>query len=166
MSQQHLTHLDHLLGSRTRARLVTIIVSPYPRTLHFRALVRAADCGIGFARKEIATLERMRVIRCRRTGRHGLFFDPNESHPLFCALERLVEATRMMDDGKVPACIDERMPYEYRGDEFYPHKVRGTRISKRDIEKERWRVEHELESWLEREPPSSSPEDVSPQGEW
>lgn len=54
--------LDELLGSRTRARLVTALLEAPDHTLHLRALVRATGSSVSGIQREVARLEAMGLV--------------------------------------------------------------------------------------------------------
>jgi len=109
MSQRHITTLDHLLGSRVRARLVVALLKEPGRHPCFRDLAREAGPGVSFVRRETAMLERMGLIRHTRAG-GALRFDVVTCHPLYAPLRELIRAAARLD-GDAPQMKGSRSPY-------------------------------------------------------
>jgi len=123
MSQRHITTLDHLLGSRVRARLVVALLTEPGRHPCFRDLAREAGPGVSFVRRETAMLERLGLIRHTRAG-GALRFDVVTCHPLYAPLRELVRASERLDGGDGPRMKDSRLPYESLRDERWSDRAR------------------------------------------
>lgn len=84
--------LSDLLGSRTRARILSLLVANAKRGFHVRELVREVGTGSSGVQREIARFERMGLVRSEngRDGRRVVRLV--EEHPLAGPLAGLVAA--------------------------------------------------------------------------
>jgi tRNA nucleotidyltransferase (CCA-adding enzyme) len=94
MSHQHLTTADHLLGSRTRARLLRIVLFQRDGRPWVRDLCRRVGTGTSSLRRELDLLCGIGLINMHREG-GAAFFEPVQGHPL---IEPLTQALAFADD--------------------------------------------------------------------
>lgn len=126
MAQRHDSTLEHLLGSRVRARLIASFVVHADRQPYLRELVREAGPGVRFVKHEIAELERMRLVTSDRRG-GGIFFVTDTCHPLYGPLRDLVRAASWVDGDDSLQPLDWLMRYELRPDEYIHPRIRTAR---------------------------------------
>ncbi len=100
MPRQPRSLLESLLGSGARALVLDRLLSAPSGHYWMRELVRHTGVGISSVQREIARLEALGLICMGRSG-HGIYFELNETHPLYEPLISLVAACRAID-GPVP----------------------------------------------------------------
>lgn len=71
--KENIDILAELLGSKTRARLLALLLSEPSRRLHLRELVRQSGVGSSSVQRELEHLERIGVIRSERAGSNRFF---------------------------------------------------------------------------------------------
>ncbi len=100
--------------------LVSLLSEPGRRPW-LRQLVYESGSSMSFVRRELAELERMGLVRSKRTGR-GFLFEAQPCHPLYRPLLDLIRAAARVDAGEGPRKLTYRMPYEVRppGEESWP----------------------------------------------
>lgn len=126
MAQRHESTLEHLLGSRVRARLVASLVVDGGHRPYLRELIRDAGPGVRFVKHEVAELERLRIIRSDRRGA-GIFFETDTSHPLYEPLRDLVRAASWIDGDGSLRPLEWVMRYESGADELLRPRIRKSR---------------------------------------
>ncbi len=84
--------LEGLLGSRSRARLLTIFVTHPGEEYYAQRLIDMAGLAEGSVRYELRQLEHLGLLVTRRQGRER-FYRINERHPLFAELKQMVYKT-------------------------------------------------------------------------
>ena len=98
--------LADLLGSATRAKVLTALLEPPRRAVHLRELIRRCDSGSSGVQREVARLERIGLVHSERdeTGRRMIALA--DGHPLLAGLEELVAAESAADvDGADSAAV-------------------------------------------------------------
>jgi len=89
--------LADLLGSRTRARLLTLFLMHPDDEFYLREAVRAAKVSLSPAQNELARLSELGVLTERRRGSNR-YFRANRHHPLFQELRSVVLKTAGIGD--------------------------------------------------------------------
>lgn len=84
--------LEGLLGSKSRARLLTIFVSHPTEEFYAQRLTTITRLAESSVRYELGRLERLGVLVARREGREK-YFRINDRHPLFPELKQMVYKT-------------------------------------------------------------------------
>jgi len=81
-----------LLGSETRARVLTLLLAQPRRTYHLRELIRLADCGASGVQREIARLEGLGLVVSERTAAGRRALRVVDEHRLLEPLQALIDA--------------------------------------------------------------------------
>lgn len=81
--------LEMLLGSRTRAALLTVFSTQPAEDFYARQLARKTGLALATVQLELSKLERLGLVTARRRGREKLY-RVVERHPFFPELKRLV----------------------------------------------------------------------------
>jgi len=89
--------LANLLGSNTRARLLTLFLMQPDDEFYLREAVRAAGVSLSPAQQELARLSGLGVLTERRRGSNR-YFSANRQHPLFEELRSMVLKTTGIGD--------------------------------------------------------------------
>lgn len=89
--------LANLLGSNTRARLLTLFLMQPDDEFYLREAVRAAGVSLSPAQQELARLSGLGVLTERRRGSNR-YFRANRHHPLFEELRSMVLKTTGIGD--------------------------------------------------------------------
>lgn len=82
--------LDALLGSATRARLLTILLAAPLREHHLRELIRLVGGGSSGVQREVDRFEKLGLLQTRRSNEGRRLVMATESHPLLEPLRRLI----------------------------------------------------------------------------
>lgn len=86
------TMLAELLGSATRAQVLTAPLEPPRRAVHLRELIRRCDSGSSGVQRGVARLERIGLVRSERDDAGRRMIALADGHPLLAGLEELVAA--------------------------------------------------------------------------
>ena len=89
--------LADLLGSKTRAKLLTLFLMQPDDEFYLREAVRAAGVSLSPAQQELARLSGLGVLTERRRGSNR-YFRANRHHPLFEELRSMVLKTTGIGD--------------------------------------------------------------------
>ena len=84
--------LATLLGSETRARVLTLLLVQPRRTYHLRELIRLAGCGASGVQREVARLEGLGLVVSERTAAGRRALRVIDEHVLLEPLRALVAA--------------------------------------------------------------------------
>ena len=84
--------LATLLGSETRARVLTLLLVQPRRTYHLRELIRLAGCGASGVQREVARLEGLGLVASARTAAGRRALRVVDEHVLLEPLRALVDA--------------------------------------------------------------------------
>jgi predicted nucleotidyltransferase len=84
--------LGTLLGSETRARVLSLLLVQPRRTYHLRELIRLAGGGASGVQREVARLEGLGLVVSRRTAEGRRALRAVDQHPLLEPLQALVAA--------------------------------------------------------------------------
>ena len=84
--------LATLLGSATRARVLTVLLAQPRRTYHLRELIRLAGGGASGVQREVARLEGLGLVVSERTAAGRRALRVVDEHPLLEPLQALVDA--------------------------------------------------------------------------
>ena len=82
--------LDALLGSATRARLLTILLAAPLREHHLREPIRLVGGGSSGVQREVDRFEKLGLLQTRRSNEGRRLVMATESHPLLEPLRRLI----------------------------------------------------------------------------
>jgi predicted nucleotidyltransferase len=94
--------LATLLGSQTRARVLSLLLARPRRSYHLRELIRLAGGGASGVQREIARLEGLGLVASERTAEGRRTLRVVDEHPLLEPLQTLVDA----EVGALPAGAD------------------------------------------------------------
>lgn len=99
--------LEILLGSRTRAALLTAFSTQPAEDFYARQLARKTGLALASVQLELSKLERLGLVTARRRGREKLY-RVVERHPFFPDLKRLVYKSTALGEplGRVLAELD------------------------------------------------------------
>jgi predicted nucleotidyltransferase len=84
--------LSTLLGSKTRARVLTILLTRPRRAYHLRELIRQAGGGASGVQREVGRLERLGLLTSERTAAGRRELRVVDEHQLLEPLQALVDA--------------------------------------------------------------------------
>src|SRR5438105_13462797 len=84
--------LEGLLGSKSRARLLTIFVTHPPDEFYAQRLTTMTGLAESSVRYELSRLERLGLLLARKAGREK-YYRINDRHPLFPELKQMVYKT-------------------------------------------------------------------------
>jgi predicted nucleotidyltransferase/DNA-binding transcriptional ArsR family regulator len=84
--------LEDLLGSRTRASLIRLLLDDPARAFHLRELVRAVGGGVSSVQAEVARLERLGIVTSTRDERGWRIIRLVAGHPVASAFAGLIAA--------------------------------------------------------------------------
>lgn len=84
--------LDELLGSTTRAQLLTVLLTEPRRECHLRELIRLVGGGSSGVQREVDRLEKFGLLQTRRSDDGRRLVVAAESHPLLEPLRALIAA--------------------------------------------------------------------------
>jgi predicted nucleotidyltransferase len=98
------TMLDDLLGSATRARLLTVLLATPRKEHHLRELIRLVGGGSSGVQREVDRFEKLGLLQTRRSDEGRRLVIATESHPLLQPLRELIaaDATGEPDDRADP----------------------------------------------------------------
>ncbi len=102
--------LAELLGSVTRARVLTTLLTPPRCARHLRELVRCCDAGTSGVQREVTRLERIGLVRSERDQAGRRMISVVADHPLLPALEKLVAAASPAEGAAAPSAGGTRVP--------------------------------------------------------
>jgi DNA-binding transcriptional ArsR family regulator len=97
MNHRHATTADHLLGSRTRVRLLGVLLFPPEGRMWVRELCRRVGTGASGIQRELLWLRSAGLVRMRREG-GAAYYEVIEGHPLIGGLRQLLESAESMDE--------------------------------------------------------------------
>jgi predicted nucleotidyltransferase len=100
--------LADLLGSATRAKVLTALLAPPRQAVDLRELIRRCGTGSSGVQREVARLERIGLVRSDRddTGRRMIALA--DGHPLLAGIEELVAGeAAAVDVYPSPASVPE-----------------------------------------------------------
>ncbi|MCX6364241.1 MAG: nucleotidyltransferase domain-containing protein [Actinobacteria bacterium] len=103
--------LGTLLGSETRARVLSLLLVQPRRTYHLRELIRLAGGGASGVQREVARLEGLGLVVSERTAEGRRALRIVDEHPLLEPLRALVaaELAAHTPAGSVPLQLDARL---------------------------------------------------------
>jgi hypothetical protein len=103
--------LGTLLGSETRARVLSLLLVQPRRTYHLRELIRLAGGGASGVQREVARLEGLGLVVSERTAQGRRALRTVDEHPLLEPLQALVAAgvAAHTPTGSVPLQLDARL---------------------------------------------------------
>ena len=84
--------LGTLLGSETRARVLSLLLARPCRTYHLRELIRLAGGGASGVQREVARLEGLGLVVSERTAEGRRALRMVDEHPILGPLQALVDA--------------------------------------------------------------------------
>ena len=84
--------LGTLLGSETRARVLSLLLARPCRTYHLRELIRLAGGGASGVQREVARLEGLGLVVSERTAEGRRALRMVDEHPILEPLQALVDA--------------------------------------------------------------------------
>lgn len=87
----------HSLFPRARAEIFRLLLANSGTELHLRDLARQSGMAVGALQKEVQRLEEMELIMSRRDG-NRLYYQANDSHPLYPEIRGIVEKTCGLQD--------------------------------------------------------------------
>jgi hypothetical protein len=99
MNHQHVTIADHLMGSRTRARLLRILIFPDGQRVWVRELCRRCGTGFSCVQRELLWLRGAGLIRMHRDG-GAAYYEVVEGHPLLHGLRQLIDSADLLDEAR------------------------------------------------------------------
>jgi DNA-binding transcriptional ArsR family regulator len=97
VNHRHVTTADHLMGSRSRARLLRILVFPDGERVWVRELCRRVGTGISSVRRELSWLRDMGLVEMYREG-GAAYYEVIEGHPLLHGLRQLIDSADSLDE--------------------------------------------------------------------
>ena len=97
MSYRHVTTADHLLGSRTRARLLRILLFPDGNRVWVREMCRRVGTGFSSVQRELLWLRQVGLVQMYREGGTA-YYEAIEGHPLLEVLRRLIDSADELDE--------------------------------------------------------------------
>ncbi len=89
--------LQTLLGSRTRAALLTLFCTRPAEQFYSRKLARDMGFALASVQQELVRMERLDLVTTERRGKEKLY-RVNEQHPFFPELKRLVYKSTALGD--------------------------------------------------------------------
>jgi len=97
MNHRHVTTADHLMGSRTRARLLRVLLFPDGRRVWVRELCRLVGTGFSGVQRELVWLRSQGIVQMHRDG-GAAYYEAVEGHPLLDRLRQLIESADLLDE--------------------------------------------------------------------
>jgi len=97
MNHRHVTTADHLLGSRSRARLLRILIFPDGRRVWVRELCRRVRAGSSSVQRELLWLREIGLVEMHRDG-GAAYYEVVGGHPLLDGLRQLIESADQVDE--------------------------------------------------------------------
>lgn len=97
MNHSHVTTAEHVMGSRTRARLLRALIFPTGQRVWVRELRRQVRTGSSSIERELAWLRGIGLVQMRRDG-GAAYHEAVEGHPLLPGLRRLLDSADRLDE--------------------------------------------------------------------
>jgi DNA-binding transcriptional ArsR family regulator len=96
VNRRHLTVAHHLLGSRTRVRLLRVLIFAGGERLWVRELFRRTGVGASSVQRELEWLRGIGMVQMNRLG-GAAYYEVIEGHPLLGGLRQLLESAELLD---------------------------------------------------------------------
>ena len=128
MNNRHVTTADHLLGSRTRVRLLRVLLFADGERLWVRELCRRVGTGASGVQRELHWLRSAGLVQMHRDG-GAAYYEVVDGHPLLGGLRQLLESAELLDaaDGRwclPPEEAQRRNQNRYREQRLLLHRHR------------------------------------------
>lgn len=98
--------LDHLLGSRTRAKVLRLLLTNPEKSYFVREIGRKIDEHINSIRRELTFLSVVGIITATGDGQKR-YYQANASYPLFPELKALVFKAQVLEEQTLIGSIQE-----------------------------------------------------------
>ena len=100
--------LSELLSSKIRENIFSLLFAGSVEELHMREIQRRSGMSIGAVQQELQKLEKLDVIKSRRSS-NRLYYHANKEHPLYIDIRNLVLKTSGLADVLKEALKDQRI---------------------------------------------------------
>jgi DNA-binding transcriptional ArsR family regulator len=97
MNYRRTTTADHLLGSRTRVRLLKALLFSAGERMWVRELCRRTGTGASGVQRELLWLRGTGLVHLRRDG-GAAYYEVSEGHPLVVGLRQMLKSADLLDE--------------------------------------------------------------------